>query len=105
MVSVLDRKKARILRRDNSLEPLMHELAHLYLDLRWKVLPYPVSEPLVLAMAEPEKCTIDPPKYRDDAAITNAWKSRANLPRCELVNLLHSVLSAESGVRDALPLR
>jgi hypothetical protein len=105
MVSALDRKRTRILRRDNQLQPLMHELAHLYLDLRWKVLPYSVSEPLVLAMAVPEKCDITSEKYAPPEAMQNAWKNRANLSRCEQLNLLRTVLQTEAGVRDALPLR
>lgn len=105
MLSVLDRQKGRILRRDNKLQPLMHELAHLYLDLRWKVLPYSVSEPLVLTMVETEKCETRPEKYAAPEIIQNAWKDRANLSRCELMNLLRSVLMAESSVREALPLR
>lgn len=105
MVSALDRKRARILRRDNQLQPLMHELAHLYLDLRWKVLPYSVSEPLVLAMAHPEKCEILAEKHTQPEAIQSAWKNRANLSRCELMALLRSALMADKSVRDALPLR
>ena len=105
MVSALDRQKGRILRRDEKLQPLMHELAHLYLDLRWKVLPYSVSEPLVVALADTTKCEIQSGKYVESAAMQKAWKNRANLSACELMDLLRSVLRAENSMREALPLR
>ena len=105
MLSALDRQKGRILRRDEKLQPLMHELAHLYLDLRWKILPYSVSEPLVSAMAEPEKCGPGAGKYMAPQAIKDAWRGRANLSRCDLLDLLRSVLQADAEVREALPLR
>ena len=105
MVSVLDRQRARILRRINALQPLAHELAHLYLDMRWKILPYSVSEPFVLAMAEPEKCHLAAAKYTSPESISNAWKDRKSLTRCGLFDLLRAVLLADGAVRDTLPLR
>ena len=105
MLSALDRQKGRILRRDEKLQPLMHELAHLYLDLRWKILPYSVSEPLVSAIAEPEKCGPSTGRYITPQAIKDAWRERTHLSRCELLDLLRSVLRADAGVREALPLR
>lgn len=105
MTSALDRNRARILLRNHQLRPLMHELAHLYLDLRWRILPYSVSEPLVVALTEPEKCQLAATRYISPESIRNGWKDRKSLPRCDLLDLLRAVLSAEGTTRDALPLR
>lgn len=83
----------------------MHELAHLYLDLRWRVLPYSVSEPLVAAMTSTESChTATPANLSGDALVT-AWRARADYSPCELNDLLKAVFNAESALRDKLPLR
>lgn len=102
MRSALDRKKGRILLRDQSLAPLMHEIAHAYLDLRWRVLPYSVAEPFVLAMADTAKCDTLPPETSD---LPDRWRRRNSLSRCELLGLLGDVLSAPAATRDTLPLQ
>lgn len=102
MQSALDRQKSRILRRDNKLKPLMHEMAHVYLDMRWKVLPYPVSEPFALALADPVKCALTTPA---PGSLHDRWHARAELQRCELLQLLKDVLMADAQTRDSLPLR
>jgi hypothetical protein len=102
MQSALDRKQGRILRRSAKLTDLMHELAHVYLDLRWKVLPYPVSEPLALAMSDPAQCGAAPAQT---GALKDRWQMRANLHRCELLNLLKDVLNSDAEIRNALPLK
>ena len=105
MRSALDRRRHRILRRDNSQHLLAHELAHVYLDMRWKILPYSVSELFVVAMAEPEKCEMHASNVSSKESIQASWKARASLAPCELLLLLRAILDAEDSVRDALPLR
>jgi hypothetical protein len=102
MKSALDRQRLRILRRQERLQDLMHELAHIYLDMRWRILPYPVSEPLALAMAVPEKC--DATKMTADELRTT-WPKRNELDRCEMVNLIRNILRAPDDVRERLPAR
>lgn len=105
MLSALDRQKLRIVRRDNKLKHLGHELAHAYLDVRWQVLPYSVSEPLVAAMEAPEKCEITGFRPVKKDILAERWKNRAALPRCELIELLRDVLYSEADVRLGLLLR
>lgn len=105
MVSALDRPKSRILLRANKLQPLIHEMAHLYLDLRWKILPYAVSEPFVQALAHAEKCQLPLQRYSSGESIRAAWKDRENLSRCELQGLLRSILLSGGDLRETLPLR
>ncbi len=102
MQSALDRKRGRILRRSAKLTDLMHEMAHVYLDMRWQVLPYPVAEPFVLAMSDTAKCTTAPAQT---APLQDRWKARADLPRCELLKLLIDVLNSDAGLRSTLPLQ
>lgn len=102
MQSALDRKNGRILLRNQSLAALRHEIAHVYLDLRWRVLPYPVAEPLVLAVADPAKCATLPPAT---STLAERWRQRQSLARCELLQLLGDVLNAPAPARDQLPLQ
>lgn len=100
--SVLDRKRKRILLRTNSKLDLNHEMAHLYLDLRWRTLPYSISEPLVVVMVNPAKCSansigIEPPLHE-------RWKGRHFLEICDKKNLLKQILNAPKQERDTLPL-
>lgn len=101
MQSALDRQKRRILRRADKLVPLMHEMAHVYLDLRWRILPYSVSEPFVLAMANTEPC---PGPIVAKTTLAERWRERSQLSRCELLLLLSDVLKADVSARDRLPL-
>lgn len=105
MLSALDRAKLRILRRDSKLKYLMHELAHAYLDIRWQVLPYSVSEPLVAAMEGIEKCPM--PEFRPISrqVLAERWNGRAGLMRCGLLELLRDVINSEADVRFGLILR
>lgn len=86
------------------LKHLMHELAHVYLDARWKVLPYSVSEPLVLAMSDVSKCERPHAAAEGNPPLRERWRNRKNLPRCDLLALLAEVLNAPAAIRESLPL-
>ena len=105
MASALDRNNNRILLRSNQSQLLIHEMAHLYLDLRWKILPYSISEPLVQAMAQTDKCELTPKRHPSHESIRAAWRDRANLSPCELRDLLRAILFSDNGLRETLPLR
>lgn len=105
MTSALDRKNMRILRREGKLRPLMHELAHVYLDIRWQVLPYPVAEPLVAAMEITEKCELAGFKPVPKEILTQRWQDRENLDRCGKVKLIRDVLNSEADIRLGLLVR
>jgi len=103
--SALDRKRMRILLRDSAIQPFMHELAHLYLDLRWKVLPYSVSEPFAEALAHTDACEPDHNQSLAAEDINRVWRDRGALDRCQLRSLLWAVLHTDTETRNALPLR
>jgi hypothetical protein len=103
MQSALDRKKGRILRRDGNPRFLNHELAHAYLDMRWRVLPYPIAEPLVLVMADPAPCELVT-KTPEPQRLRTRWANRTQISRCELLQLLKDVLNSGAELRDSLPL-
>lgn len=104
MQSVLDRKRLRILLRRDDAQLLRHELAHLYLDLRWKVLPYPVAEVFAKALAYGNNCQLsrNPPPA---GMLANRWQQRLQMHECELQQLLLDVLCVDSALRESLPLR
>lgn len=104
MQSALDRQKGRILRRTPMLKYLIHELAHVYLDTRWRVLPYSVSEPLVLAMSDVSKCESPHGAAGGNPPLPQRWVNRKEMPRCDLLALLAEVLNAPQATRDSLPL-
>lgn len=104
MQSALDRQKGRILRRTPMLKYLMHELAHVYLDTRWKVLPYSVSEPFVLAMSDVSPCESPHGAAEGNPPLRQRWANRKELSRCELLALLTEVLNAPQATRESLPL-
>ena len=105
MQSALDRKRRRILLRSNDLQFLKHELAHLYLDLRWRILPYSITEPFVLAMANLNRCTLSEAIAQNTRPLVDRWSARADLSACDNLLLLRDVLNSEADTRAALPLR
>lgn len=105
MLSALDRQRRRILLRQNNQHLLKHELAHLYLDLRWKILPYPVAEPFAVAMESEELCPIADHPLTNEEDLRGAWRTRTGRGTCDLLQLLKEVLKAEAPLRDSLPLR
>jgi hypothetical protein len=104
MQSALDRRRKRILLRRNSEALLRHELAHLYLDLSWKVLPYSVSEPLATALAATDTCRIQKNRQSDYASLRQSWIHLSRLDECERQQLFSDILSATPDVREKLPL-
>jgi len=105
MQSVLDRRRHRIILRRNKASLLRHEIAHLYLDLSWKVLPYSVSEPLAQALAYPGNCTLKKSHTNNSQALADRWKNRGNMNSCEKQKLFSDILSAAPEARESLPLR
>lgn len=105
MQSALDRRKRRIVLRRHSEALLRHELAHLYLDVSWKVLPYSVSEPLATALAKAETCELQKPRQWDYEVIRLRWSQMGQLSECEVQQLFADVLGAGPDVRERLPLR
>lgn len=103
MASVLDRQRARILLRQRNASQLRHELAHLYLDLAWKVLPYTISEPLVNVMQAPSKCNTLL-NEKPAASIPERWQARRGASACEIESLVSDLLKAPKEMRDSLPL-
>jgi len=103
MASALDRQKGRIVLRHANSVHLRHELAHLYLDLAWKLLPYRVSEPFARVLEQQKDCSValnEPPVLELQAR----WRQRHMANFCEMVALLRDVLRAPLPVREALPL-
>ncbi len=105
MQSALDRRRHRIILRKDSDALLRHELAHLYLDTSWKVLPYPVSEPLAKALAFTGACTLLKDPILDGDTLKHRWSIRASFSECERQQLLADILVAAPDVRDGLALR
>lgn len=105
MQSALDRRRKRIILRRNSEALFRHELAHLYLDVTWKVLPYSASEPLAQALAFSGACILQKNRTLGDDTLRHRWLIRASLAPCEAQQLFADILSAAPGVREALPLR
>lgn len=105
MQSVLDRKNQRILLRRHDTNLLRHELAHLYLDLRWKVLPYSIAEPLANALATAELCPQNQNSLLASEALHERWRMRSALDTCGLQQLLQDIFSADKETRESLPLR
>lgn len=105
MASALDRQKGRIVLRHTNTAHLRHELAHLYLDLAWKVLPYRVSEPFARVLEQPKDCSLALAQHDQQAVELQArWRQRHTANFCEMVTLLRDVLRAPLPVREALPL-
>lgn len=105
MLSALDRKKMRILRREEKAKYILHELAHVYLDIRWQVLPYSISEPLAASMEKSEKCPLPEFVAVDKNFLAERWAERDSLPHCEMVRLLRDVFYSEADIRLGLLLR
>ena len=103
MASALDRQRTRIILRQYEKQQLRHELAHLYLDAAWRVLPYGTSERLVEAMQLVHECR-GSSKIREGPDLQIRWRNRTNLNGCELEILLRDILAAPNADRDALPL-
>lgn len=102
MDSALDRRHLRIVLRRRDLDLLRHELAHLYLDLRWQVLPYPIAEPFAQALAQRGSC---PPINFAGEALHESWERRLTLDDCGRLALLRALLAAPASERNRLPLR
>lgn len=83
---------------------LRHELAHLYLDVSWKVLPYSVAEPLATALAFTGACSVQKNRQRDYAIIRSQWAQLSLMGECERQQLVSDILSATPGVREKLSL-
>jgi hypothetical protein len=105
MQSALDRRNRRIILRQNSESLLRHELAHLYLDITWMILPYSVSEPLARAIAFSNPCELRRRESDDDDSLRQRWSMRKSLTECEMQQLFSDVVSASPAVRNTLPLR
>lgn len=103
MASALDRQRARILLRERDTSHLRHELAHLYLDLTWKVLPYKISEPLVNVMQVAPDCSPAASKNRA-ASVRERWQARQEASACETEALVRDLLRSAKETRDSLPL-
>lgn len=103
MASALDRQKTRIILRSKNSAHLRHELAHLYLDLAWKVLPYKISEPLVKNMEQHKQCQVQN-SVVEGGDIEARWRKRHLANTCETELLLRDLLRAPKSVREALPL-
>lgn len=103
MASALDRQKARIVLRSKNSAHLRHELAHLYLDLAWKVLPYKISEPLVKSMEQQKQCQVQN-SVVEGGDIEARWRERHLANTCKTELLLRDLLRAPKSVREALPL-
>lgn len=83
----------------------MHELAHAYLDLRWQVLPYPITEPLVAAMEITDKCELAEFRPVPKEILSQRWQQRENLDRCGKVLLIRDILNSEADIRFGLLVR
>lgn len=105
MQSVLDRRSRRIILRRNSETLLRHELAHLYIDTSWKVLPYPTSEPLAAALGYSGACNLEKRQQQNAHAVREAWGNLVSMTECERQQLFADVLSIAPEVREKLPLR
>lgn len=104
MASALDRRSKRIVLRRIDTDHLRHELAHLYLDTAWKVLPYRISEEMVAIMVRDAVCAENLLHLKGNHEIRSAWKHRNNLSECDAEALLRGIISAPQVERDALPL-
>lgn len=104
MLSALDRRRKRIVLRHDRLALLRHELAHLYIDVRWRVLPYTVSEPLATALAFSETCALRAEGQADKNTLAAQWSQLSKLTECERQQLWVDILSSAPEVRDRLPL-
>ncbi|HRP69090.1 MAG TPA: hypothetical protein PLY93_06125 [Turneriella sp.] len=102
MRSVLDRKNKRILLRKTSMHDLTHELLHLYLDLRWQVLPYSISEPFVVAMNNFNSC---PNIHEIKSSLPERWQRRKEIDTCGVKNLIIDILQASTDERKKIPLQ
>lgn len=103
MTSALDRQRKRIIMRHYDTRHLRHEVAHLYLDLAWRVLPYHTSEHLVRFMQTEPECK-HPPKMPDELDVQHRWRNRQTSSSCELEQLLRDILTAPAATQDKLPL-
>lgn len=104
MASALDRRLQRILLRRPNSEHLRHELAHLYLDTAWRILPYAISEQLVEIMMSDSVCGVMPVMANNSFDLKVKWKNRRNLVDCEAQQLLRNAIAAPPAKRDELPL-
>lgn len=101
--SALDRKRLRIVLRKENEVFLRHELAHLYLDLRWRPLPYSTSEFLVHTMVSKKKCATNFVPL-DKETVRRQWSARRQIDICGITYLLKNIFAMEAFSRNQLPI-
>jgi hypothetical protein len=103
MLSVLDRQRFRIVLRRRDAHALRHELAHLYLDLRWRMLPYRTAELLVEAMSRDENCAEPSVSKLKRDTLEKLWQKRNIISMCEKKDLLRHLFQTTPEIRATLP--
>lgn len=101
--SALDRRRLRIVLRKEDEILLRHELAHLYLDLRWRPLPYSTSEFLVRTIVSKKECATNFVPL-DNETVRRQWIARRELDTCGITYLLKNIFAMEPFSRNLLPI-